>query len=55
MTREEAAAHMRCSTRTVDRLIESKELPARKFGRRVRIRRADVDAYMESLPLVAGR
>ena len=46
LNRDEAAAMLRVSVRTVDRLIESGELPAAKVGRSVRVARADVQALL---------
>lgn len=42
LKREEAAEILRVSIRTVDRLIETGDLPASKIGRAVRINRGDV-------------
>lgn len=45
LNRPDAAAYRGVSVSTIDRLIRSGELPARRIGKRaVRIRRADLDA-----------
>jgi excisionase family DNA binding protein len=47
LTREEAAERLRIHLRTVQRLIVSKELPAVRIGRHVRIDPADLAAFIE--------
>ena len=47
LTVDEAAQVMRCSRRTVFRLIGGGELPSVKPGRERLVRRRDVDAYLE--------
>jgi len=42
----EVAAHMRVSNMTVYRLISAGDLRAIRVGKSYRIRRADVDAYL---------
>lgn len=50
LTRREAAARLRCSLRTVDRLIASGELPTVRLGNGpARVRAADLAAYVEGL------
>jgi len=49
MTKREAAAALRTSVRTVERLIASGALLSVKLGTATRIRRADLDAYVERL------
>ena len=45
MTKEEAAAHLRVSQRTLDRRVAAGELPSYQLGpQAVRFRRADLDA-----------
>ena len=46
-TREEAAKFLRVSTSTVDRLIKSGKLKARKVGRQVRMTRSDLENLLE--------
>ncbi len=43
----DAARRLKIPTRELYRLIDGGELPAYKFGRVIRLRRADVDAYIE--------
>ena len=52
--RTEAADILRVSTRTVDRLIESGELPASKVGRSVRLKRTDIEALLTPTQEVAS-
>ncbi|MCP4641507.1 MAG: helix-turn-helix domain-containing protein [bacterium] len=50
LTREEAAKHLRISTRTLDRLIaEGEIIGARIGGRRLLFRPCDLDAYVAKL------
>jgi excisionase family DNA binding protein len=42
-----AADELGISERSIWRLIEAGELPTHKFGASTRIRRADLDAYIE--------
>ncbi len=49
LTKREAAHALRCSTRTVERLIAAGSLAAVKVEGSTRIRRADLDAYVEGL------
>ena len=46
-TREEAAKFLRVSVSTVDRLIRSGALKARKVGRQVRMTRSDLENLLE--------
>lgn len=46
-TREEAAKFLRVSLSTVDRLIKSGKLKARKVGRQVRMTRSDLEDCLE--------
>ncbi|GJF09609.1 hypothetical protein NGTWS0302_14260 [Mycolicibacterium cyprinidarum] len=46
-----AAARGRVCARTVERAIAAGVLPAFKVGRAVRLRRADVDAWLTSEPV----
>lgn len=48
MTRQQAAAHLLVSTRTIDRHRTNGRLPDVGSGRGVRFRRADVDALVEA-------
>ncbi len=46
LVRDEVAAILRVSIRTVDRLIADGELPASRVGRSVRVNRSDVLALV---------
>lgn len=48
LTAREVAEAMRVSTMTVYRLIKSGELPAIRVGKHLRIRRTEVDAYLDA-------
>ena len=48
LTAAEVADELRVSTMTVYRLIKSGELAAVRVGRNYRVRRSDLDAYLES-------
>lgn len=48
LTAGEVAEAMRVSTMTVYRLIRSGELGAIRVGRRFRIRRSDLDRYLDA-------
>lgn len=47
LTVAEVAEMLRVSTMTVYRLIRTGELPAVRVGRNYRVRRADLDAYLQ--------
>ncbi len=49
MTKQEVADLLKVSLRTVSRLIEKGELPYHKMERTVRIRREDVEAYLDKI------
>ena len=49
LTKREAAASLRVSVRTLERLIASGALPVVELGKSPRVRRIDLDAYIESL------
>ena len=46
---EYVMARLQCSRTFVSEAVARGELPAYRMGRHLRFRRADVDAYMESL------
>jgi excisionase family DNA binding protein len=48
LTPLEAAAVLRCSPRTVRRLVAAGELPAYRRGRVLRVRSVDLDAHIQS-------
>lgn len=47
LTVAEVAEMLRVSTMTVYRLIRTGELPAVRVGRNYRVRRAELDSYLE--------
>jgi len=49
MTKREVAASLRCSTRTVDRLLASGKLTAVRVGGATRVRRSDLADYIAGL------
>lgn len=48
LSKPEAARMLGISLRTIDRLIALKELPVRRFGRRVLIPRASLESFLRS-------
>ena len=46
-TVKETAQHLRLCEKQIRRLIERGELPAYRFGAAVRIKKQDVDAYVQ--------
>ncbi|MEX2486701.1 MAG: helix-turn-helix domain-containing protein [Nitriliruptoraceae bacterium] len=49
-----AARRLGITTRTLYRLIDDGKLPAYKFGRVIRLQRAEVDAFIESARIAPG-
>lgn len=47
LTIDEVLSYLRVKARTVYRLIKAGELPAIRVGRQWRIRRSDLDAWLE--------
>lgn len=47
MTIEEAAKYFRSTPATIRRLVKSSELPGIRVGRQFRIRRLDLEAWMQ--------
>lgn len=47
MTTEEVISYLRVNARTVYRLIQAGDLPAVRVGRQWRVRRGDLDAWLE--------
>lgn len=47
LTISQAASYLQVCEKTVRRLIEKKELPASKVGRSWRIKKQDIDCYLE--------
>jgi len=54
VTRKEAAGLLRKSIKTVDRLIASGDIVAKKGSRSVYVLEWSIDAYLDSLPAVGG-
>lgn len=50
----EAARYLGITTRTLYRLIDSGELPAFKFGRVIRLKQSDVEAFVEESRITPG-
>lgn len=49
-----AAARLGITARTLYRFIDEGQVPAYKFGRVIRLKQADVDAYIESCRVEPG-
>jgi excisionase family DNA binding protein len=49
-----AAAHLGVGTRTLYKFIDEGKLPGYKFGRVIRLKRSDVDAFLESCRIEPG-
>ncbi len=49
-----AANYLGITLRTLYRLIDDGQLPAYKFGRVIRLKQADVDAFIESARVEPG-
>jgi excisionase family DNA binding protein len=47
LTIEEVLGYLKVTSRTIYRLIRSGELPAMRVGRQWRLRRQDLDAWLE--------
>jgi len=54
LTCEEVALYLRLHVRTVGRLLKQGTLPGVKVGRQWRLRRADLDAYLQG-PSLRGK
>jgi excisionase family DNA binding protein len=50
VSRKEAADALGVDVQTIDRMIAAKKLRASKFGRRVIIRNADIEAALDANP-----
>lgn len=50
----DAAKTLGITPRTLYRFIDQGELPAYRFGRVIRVKRADVDAFIESARIEPG-
>lgn len=49
-----AAKRLGVTTRTLYRFVDEDDLPAYRFGRVIRLKKADVDAYIESCRIAPG-
>jgi excisionase family DNA binding protein len=49
-----AAEHLGVGTRTLYKFIDEGKLPGYKFGRVIRLKRSDVDAFLESCRIEPG-
>ena len=54
LSTKEAATRLGVTLRSLYRFIDDGDLPAYKFGRVIRLKEADVDAYIESCRIVPG-
>lgn len=55
LTKLEAAVYLRISPRTIDGLISRADLRAYRLGRKVLLKREDLDAFIEKYPVVKAR
>jgi excisionase family DNA binding protein len=53
LTTDEVLGYLKVNARTVYRLIRSGQLPAIRVGRQWRVRRSDLDAWLERQRVVA--
>jgi excisionase family DNA binding protein len=54
LSTREAAGQLGITTRTLYRLIDSGQLPAYKFGRVIRLKEHEVEAFVEAARIVPG-
>ena len=54
MSTREAAEELGITTRTLYRLIDGGQLPAYRFGRVIRLKAAEVDAFVEGSRITPG-
>jgi excisionase family DNA binding protein len=54
LSTREAAHHLGITTRTLYRLIDSGQIPAYRFGRVIRLKTDEVDAFVESARIQPG-
>lgn len=54
MSTGEAARHLGVTVRTLYRLIDGAELPAYKFGRVIRLKEAEIDAFIAGARIPPG-
>ena len=55
MSTEQAAHHIGVTSRTLYRFIDEGDLEAYRFGRVIRLKTADVDAYIEHCKIKPGQ
>jgi len=54
MSTQEAARHLGITTRTLYRFVDEGDLPAYRIGRVFRLKRSDVDAFIERSRIEPG-
>ena len=54
LSTREAAAQLGITTRTLYRMIDNGQLPAYKFGRVIRLKEHELEAFVESAQIVPG-
>ncbi len=54
MTKQEVAEYLRVSTKTVERLVKTGELPVYRIKTNVRYKKEDVEKYLENIKEVGG-
>jgi excisionase family DNA binding protein len=54
LSTKEASARLGITLRTLYRLIDEGQVPAYKFGRVIRLKEGEVDAFIESARVVPG-
>lgn len=54
LSTREAASQLGITTRTLYRLIDNGQLPAYKFGRVIRLKEHEVEAFVEGARIVPG-
>jgi excisionase family DNA binding protein len=54
MGTKDAAAYLGLTTRTLYRIIDEGSIPGYKFGRVIRVKRGDLDAYIENSRIAPG-
>lgn len=54
LSTKEAAAHLGITPRTLYRLVDTDQLPAYKFGRVIRLKEHEVEAFIEASRIAPG-